>query len=155
MNIEIRELQSQAILSIRENCEPNTKSIGDALGKIYDEINEVIKENNLTIAAPCLTIFHDYTEKDVDMEGATPVNKDKDIKLSGRVKLNELPGGKTLVGSYYGPYEGLGDAYKTFFDYIRDNNLQPQSPPWETYVVSRQTEPDSSKWLTEIHISIK
>jgi effector-binding domain-containing protein len=155
MNIEIRELQPQTILSIRENCSPETKAIGDALGKIYDEIDEVIKENKLTIAAPCLTIFYDYSEKNVDIEGGTPINKDKDIKLSGRVKLNELPGGKTLVASYYGPYEGLSDAYMKFFDYIRDNNLQPQGPPWETYVINRQTEPDASKWLTEIHISLK
>lgn len=155
MNIEIRELKPQPILSVRGNSSPETKAIGEALHKMYDEIDEVIKENNLTIAAPCVTIFHDYSEKSVDIEGGTPVNKNTDIKLSGDVKSNELPGGKALVASYYGPYEGLADAYMQFFDYIRNNDLQPQGPPWEAYVISKQNEPDANKWLTEIHISLK
>lgn len=155
MNIEIRDLQPQTILTVRGQCEPDTKSIGAALGNMYNEIDEVIKENNLNIAAPCLTIFHDYTEQNVDIEAGTPVNIDKEIKLSGDVKQDTLPGGKTLVASYYGSYEGLANAYEEFFKYIQDNNLQPQGPPWETYNISSQTEPDPSKWLTEIHISLK
>ncbi len=73
----------------------------------------------------------------------------------------EIPGytsvtlsGKALKIMYYGSYQGSGEAHYAIEAYSKDKGLVTTTPAIELYITGPATEPDTSKWLTEIYYLI-
>ncbi len=82
-----------------------------------------------------------------EMAAAVPITKDRKIAGYDTWKL----GGKALQISYYGDYAGSEKAHYAMEDYLNENKLIAKSPVIEEYVTDPMTEPDTSKWLTNIY----
>lgn len=59
--------------------------------------------------------------------------------------------GKAIKINYYGSYDGSGAAHNAMETYGIENGLTIAPPAIELYITDPTTEPDTSKWLTEIY----
>lgn len=69
---------------------------------------------------------------------------------AGRVQPGEWPAMKMAQTVYHGPYEGLGDAWPEFLDWIAANGHTTTDELWESYTVGPHSHPDPSAWRTEL-----
>ena len=72
----------------------------------------------------------------------------------GDIYGTELPGGSAITTDYYGPYDGLGAAHEALRAWVIDRGHQPEWGGWEIYETDPGSEPDSSKWLTRVYLSL-
>jgi effector-binding domain-containing protein len=52
---------------------------------------------------------------------------------------------------YHGPYEGLGDAWGEFMEWIEANGHTPAPDLWECYTAGPESNPDPAAWRTELN----
>jgi effector-binding domain-containing protein len=51
---------------------------------------------------------------------------------------------------YHGDYEGLGEAWSEFLDWIEANGHTATKDLWEVYPVGPDDNPDPAAWRTEL-----
>ena len=51
---------------------------------------------------------------------------------------------------YHGLYEGLGEAWGEFLDWIEKNGLETTEDLWECYLVGPEAGPDSATYRTQL-----
>lgn len=114
------------------------------LGDIYAGILERGYEFK---GAPSGLFFSWDEENDrTDMAAAVPITQERSIGNFETWKL----GGKALRIVYFGDYEGSVKAHMAMDKYIEEHKLQVKMPVIEEYVTDPMTEPDTSKWQTNI-----
>lgn len=74
---------------------------------------------------------------------------DREIAAQGDVEPFTLPGGKAVVGTHVGPYDGLADTYRQLAEWAQRQGIALGLAVWETYVTDPTTAPPS-EWRTEI-----
>jgi len=52
---------------------------------------------------------------------------------------------------FHGNYEGLGDAWGKFNDWIAAEGHTPGADFWECYVAGPESNPDPAAWRTELN----
>ena len=77
------------------------------------------------------------------------------VKPTGRVQAGVLPATKVARTVYHGPYEGLGDAWGEFSDWVEAQNLEPAEDLWECYTSGPESSPDPTQWRTELNRPLK
>ena len=84
-----------------------------------------------------------------DFEICVPVTAP--VKPTGRVLPGEWPAMKVIRTVYHGPYEGLGDAWGEFEEWIAAQGLKGTVDLWERYLVGPEVGPDGSLYRTELN----
>ena len=77
------------------------------------------------------------------------------IKPSGRVMPGEWPSVKVARTTYHGAYEGLGEAWGEFEEWIKSQGLNEAEDLWEVYLVGPESGPDPAKWTTQFNRHLK
>ncbi|TAJ35489.1 MAG: AraC family transcriptional regulator [Reyranella sp.] len=67
----------------------------------------------------------------LDMEMGTIVARP--IAAQGEIVPSELPAGRAVHSVMVGPFDGMGAAWQTLFDWIQAEKLQPAGINWEVY----------------------
>lgn len=67
----------------------------------------------------------------LDMEMGTFVARP--IKARGEIVPSELPAGRAVHHVMVGPFDGMGAAWQTLFEWIQAEKLQPAGINWEVY----------------------
>lgn len=49
------------------------------------------------------------------------------------VYLSQLPGGRTVMTTYVGPYDRIGEAWEAIGTWMKEHRLESTAPPWEAY----------------------
>lgn len=83
-----------------------------------------------------------------DFEISVPVSAP--IIAAGRVRPSQWPAMKIARTVYHGPYEGLGNAWGEFTDWITASGHTPAQDLYECYVAGPESSPDSANWRTEL-----
>lgn len=141
----MRVLHPRQIASVRE--EINRDDITEALGRIYQSVGAAIARQGVTPDGSPFARYHAFGDR-VDLEAGMPVPSP--IEPEGEVKPSQLPGGPAAIAVHAGPYEGLTATYDAIRSWMERANRQESGGPWEIYLTDPSTEPDPSKWLTEI-----
>jgi effector-binding domain-containing protein len=84
----------------------------------------------------------------VAVEAGFPVPGE--IAGDARVEASTLPGGPAAVTSHTGRYEDLDKAYLAISDWLAKRRYTAAGPHWEVYYTDPRTEPDSSRWRTDV-----
>lgn len=132
---------------------------GSEVMKAWDELGDFIARNKLSGWNPDLfSVYYD----DGDVVGKENTVSDicfasrKMVAVSGRIAIQNIPGGKCAVYRYKGPYDYLWDVYDTIFRdgvYLGDFKLR-DAPVIEKYLnLSDKVKPENL--LTEIFIPIE
>jgi len=83
-----------------------------------------------------------------DFEITVPVGSP--VAAVGRVKPGIWPATKVARTVYRGGYEGLGEAWGEFNDWIAAHGHRPGPDYWECYVAGPESTPDPAAWRTEL-----
>ncbi|HEY2573424.1 MAG TPA: GyrI-like domain-containing protein [Verrucomicrobiaceae bacterium] len=144
---QLTEVPAQAIAfipltipreQIREVMEPGLK-----------EIAQVLQQQNIKIAGPWFT-YHLRMQPDVfDFQICIPTAAP--VQPSGRVRAGERRAAKIARTVYHGPYEGLGDAWGEFMDWMKSQKLNPAADLWECYTAGPESSDDPANWRTELN----
>jgi effector-binding domain-containing protein len=65
-----------------------------------------------------------------------------------------MPEGKAIMVTHWGNYNST-KPYEALDNYIKNNGLQMDGPPWEEYTTDPKTEADTSKWETRVYYPVK
>ena len=123
--------------------------IQEVMGPGLAEVRAVIAEQGIVATGPWFT-HHLRMDPDIfDFEICVPVGST--VVATGRVTPGEWPAMKVARTVYRGPFEGLGDAWGEFDDWIEANGLTPGEDLWERYVKGPESGPDPDQWCTELN----
>ncbi len=114
-------------------------------------IAELLAEITAQGVKPVGEIFTHHLRRPADtfeFEISVPVSAP--IKACGRVQPGEYPAVKMARTVYQGPYEGLGDAWPEFSEWIEKNGHATSEELWEAYTVGPHSNPDPAAWRTEL-----
>jgi effector-binding domain-containing protein len=141
--------QSEAILTA---CIPLVVPSSDICTLMDPAIKELIATvtgQGVVPSGPLLS-YHRHRPTDVfDFEISFPVPAP--ITPAGRVVNSSIPSLRIARTIYQGPYEGLGEAWGEFMDWIEANGHQPTENLWECYLVGPATTDDDTQFRTELN----
>ena len=135
-----------------------SSDISQKFGELYGEIGEEVKKQGLQQSGPVFAIY-DNVQHNADgsmkfwFKAGVPV--DKKGKDGGRVKYWETTSGNAVKCNYYGGYSNMEPCHDAINKYITDNGKTIIGAPWEVYITDPGSEPDSTKWLTEIYYPVQ
>ncbi len=124
------------------------EQIREVMGPGLDEVRSVLEAQGIAPAGPWFTHHLRLDPEVFDFEICVPVSSP--VSPTGRVKAGQLPVAKVARTVYQGGYEGLGDAWGQFIDWIEEQGLKPAPDLWECYVIGPESSPNPSDWRTEL-----
>lgn len=150
LEIEVVDVEESSYLGIREVAD--VSAIPTKMGELYGELFAFVGRKGIQPAGPPFAIYHSFSPPNTDLECAIPVIAP--VEGEGRVKAGKLPPGKALRAMHIGPYDRLHETYNFMSAYAKEKNLKLSELVWEYYLTDPNTEPDSSKWRTEIFLQV-
>lgn len=121
--------------------------IQSVMGPGIKELMATIATQGVTPTGPWFNHHLKMAEDTWNFEISVPVSSP--VVAAGRVKPSQLPAMKVARTVYHGPYEGLGDAWGEFLDWIAANGHTPAPDLYECYVTGPESSPDPANWRTE------
>ena len=91
---------------------------------------------------------HEITAEHFDFDICVPVSAP--VAAVGRVRPWTRPALDVVRSVYQGPYEGLGNAWQAFDEWIAANGVQTASDVYERYLVGPESTPDATQYRTEL-----
>ena len=119
----------------------------------FQDIMEKIQLLELPLAGAPSGLYYtwDMENNMADMAAGIPIMEDADIDEFDVIEVS----GKTLEIKYYGSYSGNAEAHYAIDDYMKENNLVLNELVIEEYITDPTSEPDTSKWLTNIYYMVQ
>lgn len=147
--IAVVDVEAQHVLSIRETS--TWDEISEKFASLYAEIGEVAGGYEM-MSGHVLAFFHSYDDTGCDFEPAVTVIEE--TPGNDRVRGWEWAAHKAVMTRYFGAYENTQPAYEALQRYAEANGLTINGSPYEVYITDPMTEPDTSKWETDIYFPI-
>ena len=138
-------------ITVRRSCEP--KEISMVLGECYDILKKETERQKLSVTGPPFSVFHHYDEDSVSLEAGIPV--DRPGRGTGNVNAVTFPSERAVRVDYYGAYTSINEAYRFMRGMTARKIFTSNGPPREYYVTDPGTEPDTSKWYTQIFFPVE
>jgi effector-binding domain-containing protein len=146
--IEVRETASQPTAVVRRRA--SVAEISSAIQEGLKQTYEALAGANLEPAGPPFVRYLSMMEQGAfDTEIGWPLAAE--FNGAGDVVASSLPAGSVAVVTYHGPYEGVAEAYTAIQEWCGRQGRTPAGPPWESYFTDPESEPDQSKWRTDIY----
>lgn len=149
-DVEIIDVNTTPSLIIYDST--TVSGIGGMLEKNYGLLMQYIMKNKIEVAGAPFAIYHNW-----DPEGIIRISAGFPIATQvpgkGLIQYYEIPAGKSVFAEHVGGFNTEATHY-AIDDYIRDFNLKTADYIWEAYVTDPSTEPDSTKWVTDIYYPI-
>jgi effector-binding domain-containing protein len=138
------ECQLTAIIHVTVPCE----EIRNVMGPALEELRSTMAAQGVAPAGPWFTHHLRRPSDTFDFEVSIPVAKA--VAPAERVQPSEWPAMTVARTVYHGNYEGLGDAWGEFLDWIEANGRTPAEDLCEVYTVGPDDNPDPGAWRTEL-----
>ncbi|MBN9400812.1 MAG: GyrI-like domain-containing protein ['Candidatus Kapabacteria' thiocyanatum] len=143
----IVETSAQASAVIRLTI-PRSE-IQNSMGPAFQELMGTIAAQGIAPTGAAYSHHFRFDPDVFDFEVGVPVSAP--VQASGRVVPGELPAATVARTYYQGPYEGLGPAWGEFGEWLASHGYDTQQSLWESYVEGPGTQPDPTKWRTELN----
>ena len=151
--IERVDMESKAYYGIRTEMAISDMS-SEFFGSSYGEIMAYLGPDagaNMTMAP--MALYHKWDEENnlTIVEPAIAANMD--LEGNDRITKSMTYAGPALKATHMGSYSETGSAHMALEEYMKANKLTwPEGgAAMEVYVTDPGTEPDTSKWITEIY----
>ena len=141
-------LQTTAQLTAFIHVTVSWEGIRDVMGPDIGELLAGIAAQDIAPTGPVFTHHLRRPTDTIDFEISVPVSAP--VAASGRVQPGTWPAMKMARTIYHGDYEGLGDAWGEFLDWIEANGLTQAPDLYECYVTGPEADPDPAAWRTEL-----
>ena len=100
-----------------------------AQGELWGELGAYLAQHNVKAVAPCLTIDHNdsYKERDVDLEVCEVIDaalSPAALPVTDRVQVRELPAIEMMACTvHHGPFNQLNQGYQALMQWAEANEL--------------------------------
>ena len=149
MEVEITETFVEPQLSLAIKDSVDMYHIGDKMLELYTELESYMLEAGIEISGPPYAVYYNWdTAALIVFEAGFPVL----AKVEGKDRMffTETPGGNVVTAYNYGNYNSIGEIHTKIHEYINKNAIVMMGYPWEVYLTDPNSEPDTSKWVTQI-----
>jgi hypothetical protein len=102
----------------------------DFLAAAFADVRRLLADQHLPPAGPPFARYRP-TGVGLDVNAGLPV--DDRFRPSGRVTVEQLPGGPAVTAPHEGDHDTVGFTYQTLQEWLAGNNYVPAGDPWETY----------------------
>jgi len=123
--------------------------IQEVMGPTLEELMAEVARQGIAPAGPWFTHHLTRPADSFDFEVSVPVVRP--ITPAGRVQPSEWPAMRVAQTVYHGGYEGLGDGWGDFLDWIEINGYQPSRDLWEVYMVGPEATLNAAEWRTQLN----
>ncbi len=123
--------------------------IQHVMGPGIQEVMATIAAQGLAPAGPWFTHHLRRPTDTFDFEISVPVTSP--VTATGRVQPSQWSAMKVARTVYHGGYEGLGEAWGEFLDWIEANGYSQTDELWERYLVGPESSDNPSGWCTELN----
>lgn len=137
---------------ISKHIVSNFEDVGTDMGKSYAELINLCSANNWEIIGMPFSINYRDTEELFEYDVAFKISNS--VKAPKGFSSGTIEGGETLTISHFGLYENLPASYEILDNWMRDNGFKLNDHSYEIYITDPGTEPDSSKWETQVFYPI-
>lgn len=149
--VEVRELPGQRLLVKKTTC--GHQEIGPAFGKAIGAVGECLRESGAKMASMPIGVYLAWRDSDCDLAAGCQV--EGDVKLAAGCEWLDLPGGPHAMASHFGPYDQLRETHAAIMNWCAAKGSKVTGPCWESYPTDPGSEPDSSKWQTDVHYPVQ
>ena len=131
-----------------------------AQGELWGELGAYLAQHNVKAVAPCLTIDHNesYKERDVDLEVCEVIDaalSPAALPVTDRVKVRELPAIEMMACTvHHGPFNQLNQGYQALMQWAEANSYRFVGPSREVYLQVSETGDESTN-VAEIQIPVE
>jgi len=140
---------------LASNATSTMDSMSNVMGKKFGLIMQFIGQKQIQPTGAPMVQWHSYhPDAESEFTCMVPVQIDSAMAIKTVFSL-DFPAVKTVMVKYTGPYEGSYNAWVALDNYVVYNALIMNGDPWEEYITDPGTEPDSSKWVTNIYFPVK
>jgi len=122
--------------------------IQNVMGPGLQELMATIEAQAITPTGPWFTHHLKMSPGIFDFEICVPVSAP--VTATGRVKPGHWPAMRVARTVYCGPYEGLGEAWGEFLEWVETNGHSTAPDLYECYLTGPESGPDPAKWRTEL-----
>lgn len=137
--------QLTAIIPVTVSCD----EIQNVMGPSLQELMSTLAAQGMTPAGPWFTHHLRRPTDTFDLEISVPVASP--VTPAGRVRPSEWPAMMVARTVYHGPFEGLGDAWSEFMDWLETAGHTRTPDLWERYLTGPESNPDRATWQTELN----
>jgi effector-binding domain-containing protein len=134
-----------AIIHVTVACDEIQNVMGPTIGEVY----QAIAAQGIAAAGPWFTHHLRRPTDTFDFEASVPVATA--IAPAGRVRPGEWPAMRVVRTVYHGGYEGLGEAWGDFLDWIETQGLKTTDDLWECYLSGPESGSDPTQWQTQLN----
>ena len=119
------------------------------MGNGMKELLQTVNDQKVLMAGPIFSHHFTMDAARFDFEIGVPVKSA--VRPAGRVRPGSLPAARVARTVYHGDYEGLGAAWGEFEQWLKANGHTPAPDLWEVYLAGPESNPDPSRWRTELN----
>lgn len=121
----------------------------------YGKIAAHLGADMASVTAPPFAIYHEWNEETKMADISVAMASSSKKPGNENIKKGDTYAGKVAMVSYMGPFEGTGDVHYFMHDKIIEAGYEMVGSPWEVYVTDPETEPDTSKWITQVYYPVR
>jgi effector-binding domain-containing protein len=114
-----------------------------------------ISKSKVEMASAPLGLYYTWDMEKGTSSMAAAIGVRGDVTAPAGMEVITLPENRSLTIKYMGGYHGIGGAHGAMDAYIQKNNLEHIAPVLEEYLTDPGSEPDSSKWITNVTYFVK
>jgi effector-binding domain-containing protein len=124
-------------------------ALKERLGQSFGALYAHIEASGVAPAGPPFVIYGRASEPGVRWEIDVCAPIATALSSTADIKFQEMPEERIVSVIHFGPYETLGDAYKTIDSFIEENGYVASSPPREIYLSEPDVPPELIQTLIE------
>jgi len=129
------------------------EDLGKAMGTAFGKLMTYIGKNKMQMVGPPRAIWYSWEDETFEFDNVIPVAKS--IKGEGDIKGIKTYAGRAMHVTHKGDYESTQYSWAVLENYMKEKNLETNGDPYEIYITDPQTEPDPTKWITELYWPVK
>lgn len=145
IDVQEIEIEEAKYLMIVNDVEP--MNIAMYFAENFPKIMAYAEENGASMAGMPTGLYFSWTDTLTNMAAAIPV--DKEVAGNDEIEYRVIPAGTALRVDHYGKYDETGPAHYAMEEHAKEKGYT-LPVAIETYVTDPESEPDTSKWLTQI-----
>jgi effector-binding domain-containing protein len=154
VEVKILKTPERKVVAILDSC--IWSEFEPKMEELFGELMSFMGSNrNITAVGPPYTSYIKWDEENQFSVFEAGIPVDKEARSRGRVTYKVLPESRAVMGTHYGSYDDLGKVYLALEEYVKEFGYEEICCPYEVYVIDKTSEPDTTKWKTDVYFLIK